>query len=154
MDYLANQNSEDQRDRQRPAPCSIPTEFSPRLTPAREGWPRRRRRVAAGILLGLTGLSAAGAFLVSTCTLCYAVSTDGAPPLAFVQGTDTVQRAVSQVEDQVSQILQADYDYTQETTMALTIAPKDSIQDPEQLTDCLMETVEQVKAIGKKAAVL
>lgn len=146
MDYLANQNSEDQRDRQRPAPCSIPTEFSPRLTPAREGWPRRRRRAAAGILLGLTGLSAAGAVLVSTCTLCYAVSTDGAPPLAFVQGTDTVRRAVSQVEDQVSQILQSEYNYTQETTMALTIAPKNKLQDPDELTHSLMETVEQVRA--------
>ena len=123
----------------------IPADFVPRLTPAPAGH-RRRKRLLAGALLGLTGLTAAGAVLASTCTLCYAVSADGVRPLAFVQGTETYQAAVAQVEDQVSQILQADYDYAQPATMALTIAPKDSIQDPEQLTDCLMETVEQVKA--------
>ncbi|MFR4757290.1 MAG: hypothetical protein ACLT9P_03580 [Evtepia gabavorous] len=55
------------------------------------------------MLLGLTGLSVAGAVIVSTCTLCYAVSTDGSPPLAYVQGEDTHQTAVRQVEDQVSE---------------------------------------------------
>ncbi len=125
----------------------IPADFAPRLTPSQPpAGHRRRRKLLAGALLGLTGLTAAGAVLASTCTLCYAVSTDGVRPLAFVQGTETYQAAVAQVEDQVSQILREDYDYAQQTSMALTIAPKDSIQDPEQLTDRLMETVDQVKA--------
>ena len=98
------------------------------------------------MLLGLTGLSVAGAVIVSTCTLCYAVSTDGSPPLAYVQGEDTYQTAVRQVEDQVSEILRSDYRYAQETTMALTIAPKNSLQTSDQLTASLMETVDQVKA--------
>ena len=84
--------------------------------------------------------------IVSTCTLCYAVSTDGSPPLAYVQGEDTYQTAVRQVEDQVSEILRSDYRYAQETTMALTIAPKNSLQTSDQLTASLMETVDQVKA--------
>lgn len=125
----------------------IPADFAPRLTPDRPpAGHRRRKRLLAGALLGLTGLTAAGAVLASTCTLCYAVSADGVRPLAFVQGAETYQAAVAQVEDQVSQILQADYDYAQPAIMALTIAPKDSIQDPQQLTDRLMETVDQVKA--------
>ena len=98
------------------------------------------------MLLGLTGLSVAGAVIVSTCTLCYAVSTDGSPPLAYVQGEDTYQTAVRQVEDQVSEILRSDYRYAQETTMALTIAPKNSLQTSDQLTASQMETVDQVKA--------
>ena len=109
--------------------------------------PRRRRRgVLAGVLLGLTGLSVAGAVVVSTCTLCYAVSTDGTRPLAYIQREDTYQAAVAQVEDQVSHILRQDYAYAQEATMALTIAPKREIQTSSQLTASLMETVDQVQA--------
>lgn len=109
--------------------------------------PRRRRRgVLAGVLLGLTGLSVAGTVVVSTCTLCYAVSTDGTRPLAYIQREDTYQAAVAQVEDQVSHILRQDYAYAQEATMALTIAPKREIQTSSQLTASLMETVDQVQA--------
>ena len=109
--------------------------------------PRRRRRgVLAGVLLGLTGLSVAGAVVVSTCTLCYAVSTDGTRPLAYIQREDTYQAAVAQVEDQVSHILRQDYAYAQEATVALTIAPKREIQTSSQLTASLMETVDQVQA--------
>ena len=123
----------------------IPADFSPRLSPPGEvPVRRRRRRLAAGVLLGLTGLTAAGAVLVSTCTLCYAVSAGDAAPLAFVPATETYQTAVSQVEDQVSQILQEDYAYPQQTTVALTIAPKEQLQTPAQLTDRLMETVDRV----------
>ena len=112
----------------------IPADFSPRLSPPGEvPVRRRRRRLAAGVLLGLTGLTAAGAVLVSTCTLCYAVSAGDAAPLAFVPATETYQTAVSQVEDQVSQILQEDYAYPQQTTVALTIAPKEQLQTPAQL---------------------
>ena len=110
-------------------------------------WPtprRSRRALLAGVLLGLTGLSVAGAVIVSTCTLCYAVSTNGSPPLAYVQGEDTYQTAVRQVEDQVSEILRSDYRYAQETTMALTIAPKNSLQTSDQLTASLMETVDRL----------
>ena len=122
----------------------IPADFAPRLSPPGEVPVRRRRRLAAGVLLGLTGLTAAGAVLVSTCTLCYAVSAGDAAPLAFVPATETYQTAVSQVEDQVSRILQEDYAYPQQTTVALTIAPKEQLQTPAQLTDRLMETVDQV----------
>ena len=100
----------------------------------------------AGVLLGLTGLSVAGAVVVSTCTLCYAVSTGGTRPLAYIQREDTYQAAVAQVEDQVSHILRQDYAYAQEATMALTIAPKREIQTSSQLTASLMETVDQVQA--------
>ena len=88
----------------------------------------------------------AGAVVVSTCTLCYAVSTDGTRPLAYIQQEDTYQAAVAQVEDQVSHILRQDYAYAQEATMALTIAPKREIQTSSQLTASLMETVDQVQA--------
>ena len=84
--------------------------------------------------------------VVSTCTLCYAVSTDGTRPLAYIQREDTYQAAVAQVEDQVSHILRQDYAYAQEATMALTIAPKREIQTSSQLTASLMETVDQVQA--------
>lgn len=105
---------------------------------------RRRKDVAAGFLLGLTGLSAAGALLVSSCTLCYAVTSDGAP-VAYIQGAETYQQAVERVEEQVSAILQTDYAY-QDAQVRLTIAPKQEIQDPGQLADSLMDTVEQVQA--------
>lgn len=118
----------------------------PPLSPAPNANRRRRRTLLAGALLGLTGLSVAGAVVVSTCTLCYAVSTDGAAPLAYVQGHDTYQAAVRQVETQVSEILRSNYDYPRQTTMALTIAPKERLQTSDQLTASLMETVELVKA--------
>ncbi len=105
---------------------------------------RRRKDVAAGFLLGLTGLSAAGALLVSSCTLCYAVTTDGGQ-VAYIQGAETYQQAVERVEEQVSAILQTDYAY-QDAQVHLTIAPKETIQDPGQLADSLMDTVEQVQA--------
>ena len=101
--------------------------------------------VIAAALLGLTGLTAAGAVVASTCTLCYAVSADGDPPLAFVRQEEAYAQAVSQVEEQVSAILKTDYDYAKRTQVSLTIAPKESIQTPDQLTASLMETVEQVK---------
>ena len=131
------------------SPAAIPQPAPPPDTGPTVQWPtprRSRRALLAGVLLGLTGLSVAGAVIVSTCTLCYAVSTDGSPPLAYVQGEDTYQTAVRQVEDQVSEILRSDYRYAQETTMALTIAPKNSLQTSDQLTASLMETVDQVKA--------
>ncbi len=108
--------------------------------------PAAATRGAGRGLLGLTGLSVAGAAVVSTCTLCYAVSTDGTRPLAYIQREDTYQAAVAQVEDQVSHILRQDYAYAQEATMALTIAPKREIQTSSQLTASLMETVDQVQA--------
>ena len=131
------------------SPAAIPQPAPPPDTGPTVQWPtprRSRRALLAGVLLGLTGLSVAGAVIVSTCTLCYAVSSDGSPPLAYVQGEDTYQTAVRQVEDQVSEILRSDYRYAQETTMALTIAPKNSLQTSDQLTASLMETVDQVKA--------
>lgn len=105
---------------------------------------RRHRDLAAGVLLGLTGLSAAGALLVSSCTLCYAVTSEGAP-VAYIQGAETYRQAVQRVEEQVSAILQTDYSY-QDAQVRLTIAPKEEIQDPGQLADSLMDTVEQVQA--------
>lgn len=129
--------------------------MSPTFQPPRagEGLPtvpwdsrRRRKRRIAGLLAGLTALTAAGAAVVSTCTLCYAVSDGGERPLAYVPREETYAAAVAQVEDRVSHILRQDYAYAQETTVALTIAPKKDLQDPDQLTASLMETVDQVQA--------
>ena len=129
--------------------------MSPTFQPPRagEGLPtvpwdsrRRRKRRIAGLLAGLTALTAAGAAVVSTCTLCYAVSDGGERPLAYVPREETYAAAVAQVEDRVSHILRQDYAYPQETTVALTIAPKKDLQDPDQLTASLMETVDQVQA--------
>ena len=128
-----------------PYPTLFPRPMPP-LSPPPKAARRRRRAFLAGALLGLTGLSVAGAVVVSTCTLCYAVSTDGAAPLAYIQGQDTYRAAVAQVECQVSEILQAEYSYPQQTSMSLTIAPKQRIQTSDQLTASLMETVDLVKA--------
>ena len=129
---------------------SAPEEFFCQLADLeQEARERRRpvtkRMVMAAALLGLTGLTAAGAVVASTCTLCYAVSADGDPPLAFVRQEETYAQAVSQVEEQVSAILKTDYDYAKRTQVSLTIAPKESIQTSDQLTASLMETVDQVK---------
>lgn len=106
----------------------------------------RRKDLAAGVLLGLTGLSAAGALLVSTCTLCYAVTSDGAP-VAYIQGAETYQQAVERVEEQVSAILHSEYSYQdQDAKVRLAIAPKETLQSSGELADSLMDTVEQVQA--------
>lgn len=105
----------------------------------------RKRRLAAGILAGLVSLSAAGAVVVSTCTLCYSVTPAGEAPVAYIRRADTYQQAVCQVEEQVSQILQTQYDYPQDTQVSLTIAPKEQLQTSDQLTVSLMETVSQVQ---------
>ncbi len=107
--------------------------------------PVTKRTLLAAALLGLTGLTAAGAVLASTCTLCYAVSADGEPPLAFVRREETCAQAITQVEEQVSAILHTQYDYGKRTHTCLTIAPKGSIQTSDQLTASLMETVDQVR---------
>lgn len=107
--------------------------------------PWSRTSVRAAALVGLTGLSAAGALLFSTCTLCYAVTPAGSPPLAFVRAEDSYARAVCQVEEQVSDILHTNYAYPADTQVALTIAPKTSLQTSAQLTESLMDTVEQVQ---------
>lgn len=107
--------------------------------------PVRKKAILAAALAGLAGLTALGAVAVSTCTLCYAVSSQGDPPLAYVQGETTYTQAVDRVEEQVSQILQTEYDYPRQTQMELVIAPKGSIQSPEELTASLMETVDQVQ---------
>lgn len=120
-------------------------------TPASPHRPRlTKRQLAALALAGLTGLSAAGAVVVSTCTLCYAVSPSGGAPVAYVRQTEAYQQAVCQVEEQVSEILHAEYAYPENTQVALAIAPREQVQTPDQLTVSLMETVEQVR----EAAVL
>ena len=107
--------------------------------------PVRKRAILAAALAGATGLSVLGAVAASTCTLCYAVSSQGGPPLAYVQGEAAYAQAVDRVEAQVSEILHTEYDYPQQTQVELAIAPKESIQSPEELTVSLMETVEQVR---------
>lgn len=107
--------------------------------------PPSRRALLAGTLLGLAGLTTIGAVVASTCTLCYAVISQGDAPLAYVRGQETYQQAVDQVERQVSQIIHADYAYPQDTKVALTIAPKEKLQTSEELTASLMETVPQVQ---------
>jgi murein DD-endopeptidase MepM/ murein hydrolase activator NlpD len=82
---------------------------------------------------------------VSTCTLCWAVTAQGIP-LAYVQETETYQAAVAQVEDAVSAVLQDDYTYPDETRLIPALVPKDQVQTQQQLTDTLMDTVDQVKA--------
>lgn len=109
--------------------------------------PLRKKAVLAAALAGLAGLTSLGAVAVSTCTLCYAVSSQGDPPLAYVQGEAAYTQAVSRVEEQVSEILHTEYDYPQETQVELVIAPKGSIQSPEELTVSLMETVDQVQEV-------
>ena len=107
--------------------------------------PLRKKALWAAALAGLTGISVLGAVAASTCTLCYAVSSQGDPPLAYVQGELAYTQAVSQVEEQVSQILHTEYEYPQETQMELAIAPRGSVQSTEELTVSLMETVPQVR---------
>ena len=107
--------------------------------------PVRKKTLLAAALAGLTGISVLGAVAASTCTLCYAVSSQGEPPLAYVQGELAYTQAVSQVEEQVSQILHTEYDYPEQTQMELAIALKESVQSPEELTASLMETVPQVQ---------
>ncbi|MDO4515631.1 MAG: peptidoglycan DD-metalloendopeptidase family protein [Bacillota bacterium] len=131
---------------------SAPEEFFCQLSDlereAREGRrPVPKRMAMAAALLALTGLTAAGAVMVSTCTLCYAVSADGAPPLAYVRREEAYDQAVCQVEEQVSAILDTDYAYANNTRVALTIAPREQLQTPDQLTESLMETVDQVREV-------
>lgn len=109
--------------------------------------PVRKKAILAGALAGLTGLSVLGAVAASTCTLCYAVSSQGDPPLAYVQGETAYTQAVDRVEEQVSEILHTEYDYPQQTQVELAIAPKGSLQSPEELTASLMETVDQVREV-------
>ena len=109
--------------------------------------PVRKKPILAAALAGLTGLSLLGAVAASTCTLCYAVSSQGDPPLAYVQGELAYTQAVSQVEEEVSRILDTDYAYPDQTQMELTIAPKGSVQSAEELTVSLMETIPQVREV-------
>ena len=103
--------------------------------------PVRKKTLLAAALAGLTGISVLGAVAASTCTLCYAVSSQGEPPLAYVQGERTYTQAVSQVEEQVSQILHTEYDYPEQTQMELAIAPKESVQSPQELTPVLLRKI-------------
>lgn len=103
------------------------------------------RRLAAGVLLGLTGLSVTGAIVTSTCTLCYAVTTNGGAPVAYVQGQESYRQAVARVEQQVSEILQEEYCYQEVPALVPAIAPRGDVQEGRDLTDTLMDTVEQVK---------
>lgn len=121
----------------------FPQEGTGFLPPPQEERYYGARRLAAGVLLGLTGLSVAGAVVTSTCTLCYAVTTDGAP-VAYVQGAESYQQAVARVERKVSKILQEEFRY-QETPLVPAIAPRQEVQEGRDLADALMDTVEQVK---------
>lgn len=103
------------------------------------------RRLGALTWAGLAGLATAGAVVVSTCTLCYAVTPQGRAPVAYVQKTEAYRQAVCQVETQVSQILQAPYAFPRSTQVHLTIAPREQVQDTAELTASLMETVPQVQ---------
>ena len=106
---------------------------------------RARKRTGTAVLLaGLTILSAVGAAVFSSCTFCYAV-TSGGMPVAYVQKEEAYDKAVAGVESRVSRILQAEYNYTQDTQVALTIAHKDELTNSDALASQLMETVEQVQ---------
>lgn len=120
--------------------------LGPVLPPPPEERRYGARRLAAGVLLGLTGLSVTGAVVSSTCTLCYAVTTTGGgAPVAYVQGQESYQQAVERVEAQVSEILQEEYCYQEVPALVPTIAPRQEVQAGADLTDALMDTVEQVK---------
>ncbi len=103
-----------------------------------------RQGVIAALLVGLTTLSVAGAIAVSSCTFCYAVSTRGTP-LAYVGEKESYMAAVQAVETEVSEILETEYAYPEETQVSLVIAPKTELQTSDELKSQLMETVEQVK---------
>lgn len=105
----------------------------------------RGRKPSALILAILAGLAAAGALLASTWTLCYAV-TAGGRPLAYVREEETCAQAVAAVEARVSGILHTDYAYPETPRTALTLAPRQEVEDREALTESLMDTVDQVKA--------
>ncbi|MBR2490262.1 MAG: peptidoglycan DD-metalloendopeptidase family protein [Ruminiclostridium sp.] len=131
-----------------------PEEFFCQLADLEEEYQRpphrralRKKPLLAAALAGLTGLSLLGAVAASTCTLCYAVSSQGDPPLAYVQGELAYTQAVDRVEEQVSQILHTQYEYPQEAQMELAIAPRGSVQTPEELSASLMETVDQVREV-------
>ena len=131
-----------------------PEEFFCQLADLEEEYQRpphrralRKKPLLAAALAGLTGLSLLGAVAASTCTLCYAVSSQGDPPLAYVQGELAYTQAVDRVEEQVSQILHTEYEYPQEAQMELAIAPRGSVQTPEELSASLMETVDQVREV-------
>ena len=104
---------------------------------------RRRRAILSLTLAGLTGLTAAGAVVLSTCTLCYAVSSGNG--LVYVREAETCEAAVENVENRVSRILQTNYTYDQPTRVVPAIAPKEEVQTSVELTASLMDTVEQVK---------
>lgn len=108
---------------------------------------RRGRCFWALTWAGLAGLATAGAVVVSTCTLCYAVTPQGREPVAYVQRTEAYQQAVCQVEARVSQILQTPYAFPRDTQVQLTIAPRQQVQDTAALTESLMETVPQVQEV-------
>lgn len=106
--------------------------------------PRRRlQRTLSLTLAVLAGLTTAGAVLFSTCTLCYAVSSG--EECIYVPESETCDAAVRMVENRVSRILQTEYIYDRPTSVTPAIAPKEEVQTSAQLTDSLMETVEQVK---------
>lgn len=105
---------------------------------------RGRQGIIAALLVGLATLSVVGAVAVSTCTLCYAVSNEGTP-LAYVGEKESYMAAVQAVETEVSEILETEYAYPQDTQVSLVIAPKADLQTPSELKTQLMETVEQVK---------
>ena len=105
---------------------------------------RTRRRLAGGILAVLAGAAAASAAVASTCTFCYTVTADGRQ-LACIRGQDTYVRAVEQVEEEVSSILQEAYTYPADARVSPAIAPREKLQTERALKDSLMETVEQIK---------
>ena len=102
----------------------------------------RRRAILSLTLAGLTGLTAAGAALFSTCTFCYAVSSGD--ERIYVQESAACAAAVQTVENRVSRILQTEYT-CEPPAVTPAIAPKEAVQTSDELTDSLMETVEQVK---------
>lgn len=101
--------------------------------------------MAAGILLGLTGLSVAGAVAASAWTLCYAV-TDGGTPVAYVRGEESYLQAVERVEEQVSSILHQEYRY-ESGDLVPALALRGKVQGGDELTVALMDTVEQVRPV-------
>lgn len=106
--------------------------------------PRRRLLILLPVLL-FTGMLVTAAVLSASYTLCYSVVERGSH-LAYVRGADTYQTAVSRVEEQVSEILQSDYQYRQDAAVVPALAPRESIQSPDQLAGSLLETVDQVEA--------
>ena len=98
-------------------------------------------------LLTVTGSALAAVVILTSCTVCCTVSSNG-QKVAYCPDSATLDEAIVQAETRAAAILHRPYSFDEDTvSIHLTVAPKDSVEAVSDVTDSLLEAIPEIQNV-------